>query len=376
MNRLLLLPLIFLMSCVPPTRGWVIELSGVVAGSDGGVLEGVAVEMLDVDGSLISLSTTNTDGVWRMPIMVEEGQEELPWQLHLQARKLGYNVSDLFWHFSWLDDSWLAVPLSFGPGQIVAVGEQTLPSILMFEKGAGVGTGVLKSAITGNPRAGVDIELRRGSGAPLSENVVAIYTSGNDGSFAFDGIDSGIYTATAHSQGDLGLSSFPVRIEAGGGDEQVALVTPQLLDGELLAAVTWSGEVDLDLHLSGPLANYHGRYQVYSGDDVHPVRGDPVAEMLINSEGLESAIVYDTIDGEYRSSAFDVTNSASSDSAAMSKSEVVLYLWTSDSSRYETIGLGESGISWMGLIYDWDKGILHRPQRFSSEVDPAEVDEF
>ena len=380
MRLLFLLSYSLLLSCVPSTRGWVVEISGVVASSSGEVLGGSSVEMLDDNGDIISRATTDAAGVWRMPIMIEEGQESIPWQLHFQASLAGYNDGDLFWHLSWLDESWLPIPLTFGPGQTVAIGEHTLPSILLFEQGVGGGSGTLIHAVTGAVQPDVDIELRRGAGAPMSQDVVALDTSRSDGGFAFAGLDSGIYTALVESQGEVGLSTFPVRVEAWGSDNQIGLVAPILLEGELLAAVTWSGDLELDMHLSGPLANYHGRYQVYSAEDVHPFRGDEtdevIAELVLDVPGIEATRVYTLRDGEYRISSFDVSNEQDSNSSAMSDGDVVLYLWGEGSTYYETIGQRELGTAWMGLIYDQEQGILHRPQRFSSDVDPTDVDKF
>jgi hypothetical protein len=380
MRTVYLLPFSLLFACVPPTRGWVVEISGVVAGSDGQAMVGVSVEILDDDGGTTSIARTDEDGVWRMPIMIEEGQEAIPWLLHLQASMSGYNDSDLFWHLSWLDESWLPIPLTFGPGQTVAVGQQTLPSILLFEKGVGGGSGTLVNAATGTAQPNIEVELRRGSGAPLSEAVVAIDTTRSDGGFAFAGLDSGVYTAVVQSQGGVGVSTFPVRLEAWGAEGQVGLVSPTLMDDELLAAITWSGDLELDMHLSGPLANYHGRYQVYADEEIHPVTGDDkdetVAELVFEAQGVEATMVYVSRDGEYRISSFDVTNELNSDSSAMSESDVVVYMWTAGDAHYETIGRMELGTAWMGLIYDREAGILHRPQRFSSEVDPTDVDKF
>ena len=380
MRPMLFLPFSLLLACVPSTRGWVVDVSGVVAGADGERLVGAVVELLGEDGSTVSTATTDSFGVWSIPVMVEEGQEATPWPMHFQASLSGYNHGDMFWHLSWLDDTWLPIPLTFGPGQTVSVGEQTTPSILLFEKGVGGGSGTLVNAITGELEAGVEIELRRGTGAPLSENVVAFDTTRSDGGFAFAGLDSGLYTASVVSQGELGVSTFPVRLESWGSDDQVGLVAPALPDGELLAGITWSGDLDLDLHLSGPLANYHGRYQVYSDQNVHPVTGDDkdetVAKLMYEAQGVESVMVYELREGEYRLSSFDVTNELISDSAAMSNSEVVVYLWGLENGYYETIGLGEQGTAWMGIVYDHESGILHRPQRFSSDVDPSEIEQF
>jgi len=380
MRPLFFLPISLLFACVPATRGWVVDVSGVVAGADGVRLSGAVVEMLGEDGSIVSTATTNALGVWSIPVMVEEGQEGTPWPMHFQASLAGYNNGDMFWHLSWLDDAWLPIPLTFGPGQNVSIGEQTTPSILLFEKGVGGGAGTLINAVTGAAEYGVEIELRRGAGAPSSATVVAFDTTRSDGGFAFAGLDSGVYTASVESQGDIGASTFPVRLEAWGSDNQVGLVAPMLSDGELLAGVSWSGDLELDMHLSGPLANYHGRYQVYSDQYIHPVTGEDkdetVAELMYESQGIESAMVYELRDGEYRISSFDETNELISDSSMMANSDVVVYLWGAENAYYETIGLGEQGTAWMGIVYDNELGILHRPQLFSSDVDPSDVDQF
>jgi hypothetical protein len=60
----------------------------------------------------------------------------------------------------------------------------------------------------------------------------------------------------------------------------------------------------------------------------------------------------------------------------MANSDVVVYLWGLENAYYETIGLGEQGTAWMGIVYDNELGILHRPQLFSSDVDPSDVDQF
>jgi uncharacterized protein YfaS (alpha-2-macroglobulin family) len=63
MRLLFLLSYSLLLSCVPSTRGWVVEISGVVASSSGEVLGGSSVEMLDDNGDIISRATTDAAGV-------------------------------------------------------------------------------------------------------------------------------------------------------------------------------------------------------------------------------------------------------------------------------------------------------------------------
>ena len=354
------------------------ELHGVVLDIDGLPVAGAEVELYGENLEVPTRITTNPEGVWRSPFFVEDGEEALPIPLQLRASADGFGDALVYWEFSWLDESWLSVPVTFGPGQFVAVGQQQAPAMWLLGEEIGGATGHLVSAVTGGVIDDMEVELRWGFDAPDTDEVLATDVTSASGKFAFGSLQAGVYTARVRSGGGYDASRFPVRLEPFGADNQMGAVVPLLTEESDWAVLIWDEEVapGLELHLSGPLSTYKGRYQIYPGNTFHPVKGDPVAEMLVLQPGIHSAAVYSLRDGEYRASAFDVDNQLIDGSTALSNSGAFIQLFTPDGVEIEQVVPGTAATSWLGLVHVNEDQMFHKPQAYSEGLDRDDVDDF
>ena len=277
----------------------------------------------------------------------------MSWPVRIDASANGLQNGSGFWGFSWTDDSWPAVPVSFGPGQQISAGTQrTVPVVLFEALGGWQGGGKVRDASTGELLGQVMLRLRAGWGAPNEEQVVFETASDSNGEFSLTVDQPGMYTVEAVAPAGYSRSIAPFRMGPNSPVNQLVLLSPAVPSGAMRASLVWrSSARDLDLHVSGPLAGEAGRYQVYAEDTPHPIYGEPIAEVEA-LEGTYETIAVNTLrSGVYRVSAFDKDNSLAESSTALGEAHATLLMWTEEDCVMESLGPDAVGNLWRGLEY-------------------------
>jgi hypothetical protein len=376
-------------ACSVEDRGWLVELQGQVLDQNDRGVPGADLQVTSTaNGEPLGMVSTDSDGVWSLPLFVEEGQEAQVWPMSLRATVSGYQSGQSDWSFSWLDEDWPAMPVSLGPGQFVAAGHQQSASVTVFEgDDAWTARGRTKDVLTGFAVDGVRVRLRKGWNAPVDSEVLEEQFSDANGYFSFSVQEQGIYTLETVGPPGYAASVAALRMgpESSNSqmmltdkpDSQVVLMSPTLGSGEMRVALSWNQEQrDLDLHISGPLSGSGGRYQVYVDDTPHPVNGDPIAQVEWSSGLWESVGVYTIRSGTYRFSAFDVDNQLLVGDTSLSESGATLTLWTENGVWMERLWPGQMGTLWQGLELDVTRNLVHRLQGLDEARDAWDVSAF
>jgi hypothetical protein len=370
---------VLLCGCASEYRGWIVELHGQVLDEDNEGVDSADVRVETASSDLLlGQVSTDSEGRWRLPLFVEEGQENLSWPLHLSATASGFGTGDSYWSFSWTDDSWPASPISLGPGQVVAAGSQQTAAISLFSgEGQWSSQGRVVDVLSANPLGEVNLRLRKGWNAPTEAGIVQEVESDNNGDFSFVVEEQGVYTVEAVAPSGYSKSLAVIRMGPGAPDTQLVLMSPPLGNGELRAALIWrNSQRDLDLHMSGPLAGSGGRYQVYVDDTPHPINGPPVAQVEWSDGRWESIGLYTTRSGDYRFSAHDVDNQILLGSTALSEAGASLLLWTEAEVVLESLFPGSEGTLWRGLEVQATSGSIFRLQEMDEARDAWDVSAF
>ena len=368
-----------LFACSAPPRGWVVELHGSVLDSQGLGVVGALAEVDNVEnGEFLGQVVTDENGVWRLPVFVSEEDFEAISPLRIAAEASGMMRGESFWEFSWRDTEWPAMPISIGPGQEVALGQQRTAGVVLFEE-AGIGTasGRVRNAVNGGSLGQITLRFRSGWNAPLSAEVVGETTSSSTGDFQITLDDPGMYTVQAEASGGFETTLAPIWAGAGSSKSQTILMSPMLQGEAMRASLIWrSASRDLDLHMSGPLAAEGGRYQVYVSDTPHPIYGDPIAQVEHASGNWETIGAYTLRSGEYRFSAHDRENGQALDSVELAAEEPTLLLWTNNGPVMESLSPGAVGTLWQAMEYDTSSGLSYRLQGMSEGEDEWDVSAF
>ena len=366
-------------ACSVEDRGWLVELQGqVLDQNDRGVPAADLQVTSTANGESLGTVSTDSDGLWSLPLFVEEGQEAQVWPLSLRATVSGYQPGQSDWSFSWLDKDWPAMPISLGPGQFVAAGHQQSASVIVFEgESSWTATGRTQDVLTGFAVDGARLRLRRGWNAPADSEVLEEQFSDASGNFSFSVQEQGVYTLETVGPPGYAGSVAALRMGPEAPSSQVVLMSPTLASGELRVALSWNQKQrDLDLHLSGPLSGSAGRYQVYVDDTPHPVNGAPIAQVEWSSDSWESVGVYTIRPGTYRFSAFDVDNQLLVGDTSLSESGATLTLWTENGVWMERLWPGQLGTLWQGIELDVTTGLVHRLQGMDEVRDAWDVSAF
>jgi hypothetical protein len=370
---------VLLGACSIPDRGWLVALQGQVLDQDGQGVPGAALQAVSTEtGNSLGVMSTDEEGQWSLPLFVEEGEFAQLWPLALKASADGFGSGQSDWSFSWLNEEWPAMPLSLGPGQFVASGNQRTATVSLFSGADGwTATGRVQHVLTGEAVDTVRLRLRKGWNAPASGEVLQEDWSNDQGGFSFSVADQGVYTLEAIGPSGFADTIANFRMGPGAANNQTVLMSPVVGPGELRAALSWTNaNRDLDLHLSGPLAGSGGRYQVYVEDTPHPVNGDPIAQMEWSGGRWESLGVYTLRAGEYRVSAFDVDNQLLVGDTALSNASATLTLWTENGVWMEQLWPGRVGTLWRGLEYNAATDSVHRLQEMDESRDAWDVSAF
>jgi hypothetical protein len=365
------------LACVTPTTGWVLEVRGAALDPTWAPLEDVTISLLTADGAWMGTATTDSDGLWSLPVLFEDAGQ-IPVQVHADrgGREPGVLHTTLL--LRGLPDP---IPLRVGPGQQLAMATVHVPPLVLAREGDGVGSGSVLDATTGERIPRLQLSLHRGWNAPADAAIVAWGSTDGDGDFSL-ALPAGTYTAHAEAQAGYARTVFPIVVDPDEVLYQRGYAVPPPGEPELRAALAWDGaSAALDLHMTGPMAGAegdNGRYNVYEQAPVFPVSGDPVAELDFTAAGSEAISVHEHLtEGLYRLSAHDAGNAAESDgSDALSRSAALAWLWWEEEVWLETAPYAVDGTVWRALELEVSDGTLIRLHAFDDSASGDDLKVF
>ena len=343
--------------CVEPPRGWMLSLYGAAVDAEGTLLQGVEVSVASLGtGALMGTVESSDDGHWYLPVFFEVGQEEVLFPVSITAASDGYSDGVTFAE-AVLREPLSDYPVYGGVGQAFQTVALRMPPVTLVPAGDDAsGSGELLDATTGAPVALARMLLREGYNAPDSRGVDAEVSTDADGAFDITGLPGGVYTAVVEPFSGYALTRFPVTVIPGGRGGQQGLIVPPEGVESFRVALSWDvGVASLDLHMTGPLAGATetAGFHIWSDDPDHPPTDEPVAQMELLSEGLQSAVVNEIREREaYRFSAFDVTNADVVTSSALSETHALMQLWWDGEAWMETVSPGIDATLWRALELD------------------------
>ena len=344
--------------CTEPPRGWLLTLYGAAVDAEGTSLQGVEVSVANRDtGALIGTVESSDDGQWYLPVLFEVGEEETLFPVIITASSDGYSDGVTFAE-AVLREPDADYPFWGGAGQSFQAVELRMPPVTLVPDGDSAGgSGQLLDATTGEAVPLARMQLRQGYNAPDSRGVDAEVSTDADGAFDVTGLPGGVYTARIEPFPGYALTRFPVTVVPGGRGGQKGLIVPPEGIESFRVALTWdAGVAELDLHVTGPLAGSSldtAGFHIWADDPDHPPTDEPIAQVVLFSEGLQSAVVNEIRERDaYRFSGFDVTNAAVEVSTALSETGALMQLWWDGEAWMETVSPGVEATLWRALELD------------------------
>lgn len=343
------------------------------------------------DSALVGTAVADEDGWYTLPVY---GTEMSGHVLRLQAEGQGFTTG-----YAWVElnfrDMESALVQSH-PNQTWSTWEYMLPPLRMAgDFSQGRVTGEIVDAVTGEPVGGVVFSVLEGWNAPSDATVekeVTTGTASTEGEFEIDDLPPGMYTAWVPAFTGYTESRFPLYI---GGEVDTftrAAVSEPIPTDEIRGVLLWGDSpADVNLHLTGPRASAEDgnaeweRWHVWLDNPVHPSNADEdkdtVVEILRDDDdggGPETIHVYETRStGDYRFSAFDSSNAASSDSTALSSSGARVQLWVgAEEPAFFEIIPGRQGNRWQACAYDASTGLFHDLQEMATVAEESNDLEF
>jgi len=217
------------------------------------------------------------------------------------------------------------LPVTYENVEVIADTTTFLATVLQLDtiySGDGTVTGNVINALDGSGVSGLTLRARAGINV-TSGPVVRSTTTASGGSYTLSNLPGGNYTVEASGDGfNTGYFNI-VCIGDQTTPNQNGTVTPILTDTETRIILRW-GEApwDLDSHLTGP-RSFGGRFHVFYGDSFYEdsqTRADLDLDDT-SSYGPETITIYRQASGVYRYSVHDYTNSNSSSSTELSRSD-------------------------------------------------------
>lgn len=188
------------------------------------------------------------------------------------------------------------------------------------------------------------------------EEVVYETSTGEDGSFLLEKVETGYYTLEVAKSG---YSTNYINVTAIGGTEVIKqlLLSPILEEGEARVVLEWGATPrDLDSHLVGP-RNDGGEFHVFYGNKNYYEDGIMHAELDIDdtsSYGPETITIRDLKDGVYRYYVHDYSNRGNSSSSEMSNSSAKVKVYTKEGYTEFNIQNNQPGTIWN--VFNFENG--------------------
>jgi len=288
-------------------------ISGTVKDADTEVAISDALVRVYKDGILVEQARTNASGYYNIKVPVGEYIVKIT-AGNYKSAKMGVSVAENNTTYN--------------------------ETMLLVEVGPGTGhaKGTITSALTGNGVPGVTLKLRSGWNNVYGNVVHTLIT--NESGYYEITYTPGSYTMEYSKDGHI-TGYKNIVIGADGSASQNASISPLLAEGAYRITLSWKNlPYDLDSHLTGPVAGSTERFHLYypmneSGGG-HP-DSDKYTLDLDNTDIVSRPDVYETttiiqqLDGVYRFSVHDFTNSGSTTSTQMANSNATVNVYKGNS---------------------------------------------
>jgi len=316
-------------------------------------LEDVSINVYS-QSSLISTGTTNSNGTYSLSVLSGSGYR-------VEFSKAGY-LPAIYYNVSVEDNTttYLEVVLQIDTAH----------------SGTGNVSGRILNALNGIGVSDLTVNLREGINVTTG-TIVAITSTGINGSYSFTNLDAGNYTAEASGTG-YNTTYFTI-ICIGGATtaNQDATITPILSSGETRIILTWGATPsDLDSHLTGPLPDGTRFHMFYPYAEAN--WGSPWPEYVtldlddITSYGPETTTILRQINGIYRYSVHDYTNRYSSSSTALSNSSAQVRVYRGiDFVATYNVPSNQGGTLW--TVFELSGDTITPVNTMSYESNPASI---
>jgi len=248
-----------------------------------------------------------------------------------------------------------------------------LESVLQIDErhsGQGEVSGTIVNALDGQPVVGLTVRLRSGINARQGSILRSTSTDAS-GRYIFSNLNAGHYTAEASSSG-YNTTYFTI-VSLGGQTTsgQNASITPLLSSDETRIILTWGESPrDLDSHLTGPLPN-GSRFHVYYANRIV----NQYANLDLDDTdgfGPETVTLFQEINGLYRYSVHDFTNSNSISSDFLSKSGAIVRVYRgNDLVATFNVPPNQPGTLW--TVFEMNSGVITPINDMSFESLSSEV---
>jgi hypothetical protein len=371
--------------CAPAgVEGFVVVVQGAVAGPEGLPVEGAVVALRDAAGADLGEATTGADGTWSFPVVataaVGNGLDAT-----VTAEGLGEGLAH--WDVNVLDPE--VATLRAGPVQDWEAVERPLACVRLDEarEAASVRGRIVDPS--GAPVPGLPGVLQRGWDAQVGAPAEAELVTDADGAFSALVDEPGLYTVYVAPTGPWAGTRFPV-LTAALADAPTATIAPLQAPGHLLATLFWSGDVDLDLHLTAPETDAaarapNQRFHVWADAPAHPERPaegeDYTAELVgsaVTGPGPEVITLNQAVGaGELRLSVMDRSHADADPDPELAASGALVQWWAGeDVPRYAWVSPLALATTWRPVGIDSHQATVYAVEAYASGVDPTDDDAF
>jgi len=319
-------------------------------------LQDVSVDVYS-EGALIAIGKTDSSGYYSLQIVAGDG-----YMVHFS--KEGY------------------LPTTYHDVSVDADTITHLEAVLQIDEiysGSGTASGKIFHALTGVGVGSLIINLREGINA-INGTIVGTTVTASDGSYAFNNLTAGHYTAEVSGVGYVTTYFSLICIGGTETNNQNATITPILSPGETRIVLTWGQTPsDLDSHLTGPLPDGSRFHLFYPYADANA--GSPWPEYVrldlddVTSYGPETTTIYQQIEGVYRFSVHDYSNRYSSNSSALSTSgaQVRVYRGSTLVANFN-VPSNQSGTLW--TVFELSGDTIAPINSMSYESAPGNIESF
>ena len=252
-----------------------------------------------------------------------------------------------------------------------------LEQILLVNEALGgeaVASGQVVNALNGFGILGAALRVRAGLNTTTGD-VISETTTDSSGFYAFTPLPAGYYTAEVAVEGFV--TAYFTMIVLGGSlnDEQNFAVAPEGLSDQVSIVLTWgSTPDDLDAHLTGP-NGAGGRFHLY-WDDPYTALPDTTPHALLDRDdierfGPETITLYQRINGTYRYSVHDFSNSEETSSRGLANSRATVRVYLG-SVLLQTFHVpGRAGTLW--TVFELDGTTITTVNTMSYQADETRV---
>jgi uncharacterized protein (TIGR03437 family) len=227
-------------------------------------------------------------------------------------------------------------------------------------------TGLVVNAVTGAPLAGASLALQ-----PTGSGRSRATTTDGQGRYNFFVIAPGGYTLAATATGFVAATQGAT---VAGGQQFTApplALTPPLAEGQYRVVLVWRSELDLDAHLTGPIAS--ARYHVWWNGETDLATPATAQFDRDDKTGAGPETVTFTVQatGSYRFSVQNYTDRDRDGAARLAQSGAVVRVYRGNQQITSLTAPGGGGTLWK--VFEIVNGQLQVVNQLSDEPDPSRI---